>query len=95
MILDNMEATCKSISQEPSLPGINHDKFNREPMHVAEDLLAHQNSEVFKKMNKESNNSEGEYFYSQAELGQQYIMDNIELEESVEFMKAKKVNSWI
>ena len=95
LIPDNFKETCKSVNQEPLLPGIDLDKFNGEPMHVAQGLLTHQNSEVFKKLNEESDNPDGEYFYSQAELCQQYIMDTIELEKSVEFMDAKKVNSRI
>ena len=95
VIPDSFKETCKSVSQEPLLPGIDLDKFNGEPMHVAQGILTHQNSEVFKKLNKESDNPDGEYFYSQAELCQQYITDTIELEESVEFKKAKKVNSRI
>ena len=90
-----MKEICKNVSQEPLLLGIDLDKFNGEPMHVAQGLLTHQNSEVFKKLNRESDNPDGEYFYSQAKLCQQYIMDTIELEESVEFKEAKKVNSRI
>ena len=42
------------------------------------------------KLNKESGNAEGEYFYAQAELCQQYIINMLQLEESEEFMDAKK-----
>ena len=91
MIPNSTKETCKSISQEPLLPGISIDKFNGEPLHIYQGKLTHQNSETFMKLNKESNNAEGEYFYNQAELCQQYIIDTLELEESVEFVDAKKL----
>ena len=91
-IPDEWKEICKSVSQEPLLPGIDLDKFNGESLHVYQGVLTHQNGEVYKKLNKESDNAEGEYFYSQAELCQQYIMECLELEESEEFVNAKKVN---
>ena len=91
MILNSTKETCKSISQEPLLPGISIDKFNGEPLHIYQGELTHQNSETFMKLNKESDNAEGEYFYEQAELCQQYIIDTLQLEESEEFMDAKKI----
>ena len=90
IIPDKVKENCKSISQEPLLPGISIDKFNGEPLHIYQGELTHQNTETFVKLNKESNNAEGEYFYEQAELCQQYIIDTLELEQSVEFVDAKK-----
>ena len=90
MIPNSTKETCKSISQEPLLPGISIDKFNGEPLHIYQGKLTHQNSKTFMKLNKESENAEGEYFYEQAELCQQYIIDTLELSESVEFKDAKK-----
>ena len=64
VIPDNVKERCKSLGRkEPLLPGIDLDKFNGEPIHVAQGQLTHQNSKVFKKLNKESDNAEGEYFY--------------------------------
>ena len=68
MISDSFKETCKSVSQEPFLPGIDLDKFNGVPMHAAQGVLTHQNSEVFKKLNKERDDPDGEYFCSQTEL---------------------------
>ena len=91
VIPDTLKEICKSVSQKPWLPGISIDKFNGEALHIYQGKLIHQNSETFMKLNKESNNAEGEYFYSQAELCQQYIIDTLELEESVEFVDAKTI----
>ena len=91
MIPNSTKETCKSISQEPLLPGINIDKFNQEAFHIYQGKLTHQNSQTFMKLNKESDTAEGEYFYEQAELYQQYIIDTLELEDSVEFVDTKKI----
>ena len=93
VIPDNMKETCKSVRRKPLLSGISIDKFNGEVLHIYQGKLTHQNSKTFVKLNKESDNAEGEYFYSQAELCQQYIIDTLKLEESVEFVDAKKVKA--
>jgi len=60
------------------------DKHHGEPMHVAQGMLTHLNTETYKKLNVESENIEGDFYYVQAEACQQYIMKSLEIEESVE-----------
>ena len=42
-----MKERCKSVSQELLLLGIDFDKFDGEPMHVAQGLLTHLNSKIY------------------------------------------------
>ena len=54
VIPDSFKKTCKRVSQKPLLPDIGLAKFNGEPMHVAQGLLTHQNSEIFEKLIKKA-----------------------------------------
>jgi hypothetical protein len=58
-------------------------------MHVAQGMLTHLSTETYKKLNVESENIEGDFYYVQAEACQQYIMDALDIEESAEFKNAK------
>lgn len=80
---------CNSISKKPLLRVDDLDKHHGEPMHVAQGMLTHLNTETYKKLNEESEGGEGDFYYDQAELCQQYIMEVLEIEESVEFKDAK------
>ena len=84
---------CNSISKMPLLRVDDLDKHHGEPMHVAQGMLTHLNTETYKKLNEESEGDEGDFYYEQAELCQQYIMKTLEIEESVEFKDAKLAHS--
>jgi hypothetical protein len=58
-------------------------------------MLTHLNTENFKKLNVESESADGDFYYEQAELCQQYIMETLNIEESIEFKEAKSVHNKI
>jgi hypothetical protein len=80
---------CNSISKEPLLYVNELDKHHGEPMHVAQGMLTHLNTEIYKKLNVESESIEGDLYYVQAEACQQYIMDALAIEKSVKFKISK------
>jgi hypothetical protein len=86
---------CNSISKKPLLVVNDLDKHHGEPMHVAQGMLTHLNTENFKKLNVESESADGDFYYEQAELCQQYIMETLNIEESIEFKEAKSVHNQI
>ena len=86
---------CNSISKEPLLYVDQLDKHHGEPMHVAQGMLTHLNTETYKKLNEESESIEGDFYYEQAEACQQYIIDTLAIEESEAFIDAKSTHNRI
>jgi hypothetical protein len=89
VIAKDIREKCNSICKEPLLYVNNLDKHHGEPMHVAQGMLTHLNTETYRKLNEESEGIEGDFYYVQAEACQQYIMETLEMEESDAFKEAK------
>jgi hypothetical protein len=70
---------CNSISKKPLLSVDDLDKHHGELMHVARWILTHLNTETYRKLNEESEGVERHFYYEQAELCQQYLMETLEM----------------
>ena len=68
MIPDSTKVTYKIVSQKPLLPGISINKFNGEALYIYQGKLTHQNSKTFMKLNKESDNAEGEFLLQSSRI---------------------------
>lgn len=86
---------CKSISKAPLLYVNNLAKHHGEPMHVAQGVTTHLNDEVYKKLNVDVDDSDGDFFLTQADECLKSIYDTVELEKCQLFRNAKSAHGRI
>jgi hypothetical protein len=94
-ITKDVREDCKSISKAPLLYVHNLAKHHGEPMHVAQGVTTHLNDETFKKLNVDADDSEDDFFLTQADECLKYIYETLKLEKCQQFIDAKSAHGRI